>query len=65
MSAYELPMSISTDTHVYPITNNGDFRMVLDCFSALGDAELTVQERIISCLIIFYSEFEDVDDVLQ
>lgn len=39
--------------------------MVLDVFSALEDEELEQKERLISALIIFYEDFNDVDDVLN
>lgn len=64
MSAYELPMEVQVGDTIYKITNNGDYRMVIDCFSALGDAELSLQERLMSCIIIFYEDFNDVGDVL-
>lgn len=64
MSAYELPTSVQVGDNIYKITDNGDFRVILDCFSALGDAELSVQERLISCIIIFYDEFDDLESVL-
>lgn len=36
--------------------------MVLDCFSCLNDDELTEQERMISCLMIFYDDFNELED---
>ena len=36
--------------------------MVLDCFEALNDAELSHNERIYAALIIFYEDFDDVSD---
>lgn len=39
--------------------------MVMDVFSVLEDTELDRKERIISALIIFYSDFNDMDDVLR
>lgn len=38
--------------------------MVLDCFNALHDTDLTEQERLYSALIIFYEDF-DIDKVLS
>ena len=38
--------------------------MVLDCFNALNDVELSETERIIASIFIFYSDFEGVEDVL-
>lgn len=39
--------------------------MVLDCFIALEDEELTKEERIYSALIIFLEELETPEDVLR
>ena len=36
--------------------------MVLDCFSCLNDTDLTEQERMLASLIIFYEDFNDIDD---
>lgn len=60
---FELPVTITIDGIEHPIRNNGDYKMVLDCFSALEDKELTKQERAIACLVIFYAELEDVEDI--
>lgn len=37
--------------------------MILDCFSALQDSELSKEERVISCLIIFYEDFNSIEDL--
>lgn len=61
---YEIPVSIKFNNGTeIPIRNDGDFRMVLDCFDALNDAELTAQERLISSLIIFYSTVNSIYDM--
>ena len=62
---YELPTEIMIEGISYPIRNRGDYRMVLDAFSALEDEELDKNERLISALIIFYDDFNDVEDVLN
>ena len=51
---FELPTSLIIQDKEYSIRNKGDYRMVLDCFSALQDEELEKKERIITSLIIFY-----------
>lgn len=61
---YEIPTSVKIGDREYRIRNNGDYRMVLDCFSALQDAELTKRERLFVCLIIFYQDLNTVEDVL-
>lgn len=62
---YELPTTVSINDKVYTIRNAGDYRMVLDCFQVLNDIELSENERIIACLIIFFDEFNTLEDVLS
>lgn len=59
---YEIPTTITVNEREYPIRCNGDYRMVLDCFSCLNDVELTEQERGIACLMIFYEDFNEIED---
>lgn len=60
---YNLPTSIQIGDKEFKIRENGDFRLVLDCFNALDDEELSKEERIISCLIIFYEDLECYEDL--
>lgn len=60
---YEVPTTIKIGEQQFAIRNKGDYRMVLDCFSALGDAELNKQERLFSSLIIFYDSLEGPEDI--
>lgn len=60
---YEIPTVIKIDGEEYRIRNDGDYRMVLDCFSALQDAELTSQERLFACLVIFYADINSLEDI--
>lgn len=60
---YELPISVTVNDTEYKITNAGDFRMVLDCFSALNDIEMGEDFRILASLLIFYEDFNDIEDV--
>lgn len=62
---YQIPTELLVGEQSFTIRNRGDFRMVLDCFLTLEDAELTKEERIIACLIIFYEEFQTPEDVLE
>lgn len=62
---YTLPTSVTTDSKEYLIRNKGDFRMILDCFNALNDIELTKQMRLLTCLIIFYEDFNSLEDIEQ
>ena len=62
---YDIPTSITIDGKDYHIRNDGDYRMVLDCFLALEDAELDNKERLFSSLIIFYEDLNSIEDVLS
>lgn len=60
---YSIPTTVDIDGKEFKIRNNGDYRMVLDCFSALNDAELNTEERLSASLIIFYEELDDISDL--
>lgn len=60
---YSIPTSITVDGKEYKIRNDGDYRTILDCFNALGDVELTANERLMAALIIFYKDFESIYDL--
>lgn len=62
---YELPKEIMINKQSWAIRNGGDYRVVLDCFLALEDFELTKEERILSALIIFYEDLNSVEDVFN
>ena len=64
---FELPTSIYIDEEEYLIREQGDFRMVLDCFSALQDEELPKKERIITSVTIFYDSLslDNIFDVFD
>lgn len=65
---YTIPTSININGVEYKIRNDGDYRVILDCFQALGDAELTARERLLAALIIFYPDFtqlEITEDLLE
>lgn len=59
---YDIPVSVHVGDKQYNIRNKGDFRMVLDCFAALDDTQLTEQERILASVIIFYEDMHSVED---
>ena len=60
---YEIPTSININDRQFNIRKKGDYRMVLDCFNALCDIELTKQERILSALIIYYEDCNSLEDI--
>jgi hypothetical protein len=39
--------------------------MVLDCFKALQDEELSEDYRVLASLLIFYNEFNDLEDLKE
>lgn len=59
---YTIPISVDVGGRELKIRNKGDYRIVLDCFSALNDLELNTEERLFASLIIFYEDFEDLMD---
>lgn len=62
---YEIPISIKIENRDYHIRNNGDYRVILDCFRALEDVELDARERLLAALIIFYEDFSSPEDVFE
>lgn len=60
---YRLPTKVTVDDLEFNIRERGDFRMVLDCFKALQDEELSEDYRVLASLLIFYNEFNDVEDL--
>ena len=62
---YDLPTSITMNSQEWPIRNKADFRVILDCFLALGDEELTTEEKVFSSLIIFYEDLNSIEDVMN
>ena len=61
---YDIPVTIVINDREFPIRCKGDYRMVLDCFSCLNDFELTETERTYGALIIFYEDFNDLEDFI-
>lgn len=60
---YELITSIEIGQASFGIRNKGDFRMVLDCFKAMNDPELSEIEQLCTAMIIFYEDFNDIFDI--
>lgn len=60
---YKIPTTVVINDTEYGIRNNGDYRVILDCFSALQDVDLTEQERVFASLIIFYQDLNNLEDV--
>lgn len=62
---YELQTSVDINGASFEIRNKGDFRMVLDCFKVLNDDELTESEKVYTMLIIFYEDFDSLEDLFE
>lgn len=62
---YRLPTKVIVDDLEFNIRDRGDFRMVLDCFKALQDEELSEDYRVLASLLIFYNEFNDIEDLQE
>lgn len=60
---FEIPTSYEIGGIKYKIRNDGDYRTILDCFAALGDEELTKEERLFASLIIFYEDLSSLEDI--
>lgn len=54
---FDLPTTIEINDREFGIRNDGDYRMVLDCFSALQDADIPKRERLMTAVVIFYDGF--------
>ena len=62
---YRLPTKVMVNGLEFNIRERGDFRMVLDCFNALQDVELSEDYRVLASLLIFYNEFNDIEDLRE
>lgn len=62
---YDIPKNIMVNGQSYTIRREGDYRLVLDCLFCLTDLELTKEERILACLIIFYQNFDNFEDLIK
>ena len=62
---YRLPTKVIVDGLQFNIRDCGDFRMVLDCFKALQDEELSEDYRVLASLLIFYNELNDFEDMRE
>lgn len=60
---YSLPTSITIEGQSFAIRDNGDFRMVLDCFHVMNDLELNEQEQVLVMLMIFYDGIDTLEDL--
>ena len=57
---YSLPTTVTIGNREYHICKKGDYNMILDCFAALNDPELSESDRTLSAMLIFYEDIEDI-----
>ncbi len=62
---YQLQKSVIIDNLQFNIRNDGDFRMVLDCFKALTDETMGEDLRVLASLLIFYNELDCYADLYK
>jgi hypothetical protein len=62
---YRLPTKVKVNDLEFNIRERGDFRMVLDCFKALQDEELSEDYRVLASLLIFYNELNSLEDLRE
>lgn len=64
MNCYDLPFTLEIGGKSYAITNRGDYRVILDCFSALNDEEIPMKFRVLDAMKIFFEDIGgDADDI--
>ena len=61
---FELPTTVTIKDREFGIRDDGDYRMVLDVFSALQDIDIPKKERMITAIVIFYDGFS-LDNVFE
>ena len=57
---YTLPKSVDIDGQSYEIRY--DFRVILEIFEAINDANLSDQDRAFAALQMFYVDFDEISD---
>ena len=60
---YDLPIAVAIDGHQFKIRDNCDYRIVLRCINALNDVDLSEDQRVQCALVIFYKDYDKIEDV--
>ena len=60
---WDLPIAVKIDGIEYKITNQCDYRMVLDVICALNDNELSEEQKVRTALYIFYEDISNCSNV--
>lgn len=61
---FDLPTTVTIKDREFGIRDDGDYRMILDVFSALQDIDIPKNERMITAIVIFYDGFS-LDNVFE
>lgn len=61
---FDLPTTVTIKDREFGIRDDGDYRMILDVFSALQDIDIPKKERVITAIVIFYDGFS-LDNVFE
>lgn len=61
---FDIPISLSVGNQSLAIRKKGDYRLVLDCFGMLNDMEYTENERVYGTLMMFYEQFNSLEDLM-
>lgn len=61
-SKWNYPTQVEIGDSIFNIRNKCDYRVVLDTLIALGDVELTEEDRLRVALIIFYEDISEIPD---
>ena len=62
-SEYDLPLAVTIDGKQFNIRERCDYRIVLKCINALNDNELSDEQKLQCALIIFYEDYDLIQDL--
>lgn len=62
LEKYNFPLSVKNGENTLIIREKCDYRMVLDVINALNDDELTDEQKAQCAIVIFYENYEDIQD---
>ena len=63
--SWDLPLAVDIGGKKYQIRKKCDYRVVLNCIAALNDKDLEMQNAVECALIIFYQDFNSVEDIYK
>ena len=60
---YDLPYAVEIGGKSFKIRNQCDYRIILRCIRALNDSDLSEDQRIQCAIIIFYEDYDQLEDL--